>query len=220
GKDNIQLRESVDVEDKSTGIWRKPSEQRKTKIVCTIGPSTSTPEMIRKLAEAGMNVARMNMSHGDHASHKRFTGLVEEYNAQNADNVITIMLDTKQSRDGACDVDTLRDRRVICSIMWVIFAWGVEHNVELLSAKLAVDTTRKSNKISLSIMAVNRIKIGDLDELVYPHLAIHKNPEVKDMVSAVAELALSYLASDRDVKPDIKEVASKLEEINQLHKQI
>jgi len=50
--------------------------------VCTIGPSTSTPEMIHKLAEEGMNVARMNMSHGDHASHKKVIDLVKEYNAQ------------------------------------------------------------------------------------------------------------------------------------------
>lgn len=44
---------------------------RKTKIVCTIGPATSSPKMIRRLIEAGMNVARLNFSHGDHESHGR-----------------------------------------------------------------------------------------------------------------------------------------------------
>ncbi|KAF3336032.1 pyruvate kinase isozyme G [Carex littledalei] len=69
---------------------------RKTKIVCTIGPSTNTREMIWKLAEGGMNVACMNMSHGDHKSHKKVIDLVKEYNAENKDgNVIAIMLDTK-----------------------------------------------------------------------------------------------------------------------------
>jgi Pyruvate kinase, barrel domain len=68
---------------------------RKTKIVCTIGPSTNTKEMIWKLAEAGMNVARLNMSHGDHASHQKVIDLVKEYNAQSKDNVVAIMLDTK-----------------------------------------------------------------------------------------------------------------------------
>ncbi|XWS62109.1 hypothetical protein CRYUN_Cryun07bG0183100 [Craigia yunnanensis] len=71
------------------------SPRRKTKIVCTIGPSTSSREMIWKLAEAGMNVARLNMSHGDHASHKKTIDLVKEYNAQFEDKVIAIMLDTK-----------------------------------------------------------------------------------------------------------------------------
>ncbi|XP_068666255.1 plastidial pyruvate kinase 2-like [Aristolochia californica] len=81
--------------DSSVGMWSKPSVRRKTKIVCTIGPSTNTREMIWKLAEAGMNVARLNMSHGDHASHQKVVDLVKEYNAQSKDNVIAIMLDTK-----------------------------------------------------------------------------------------------------------------------------
>ncbi|KAJ4705907.1 Pyruvate kinase [Melia azedarach] len=81
--------------DTSVAMWTKPVVRRKTKIVCTIGPSTNTREMIWKLAEAGMNVARLNMSHGDHASHQKVIDLVKEYNAQSKDNVIAIMLDTK-----------------------------------------------------------------------------------------------------------------------------
>ncbi|KAI3681984.1 hypothetical protein L2E82_50294 [Cichorium intybus] len=69
--------------------------QRKTKIVCTIGPSSSSRDMIWKLAETGMNVARLNMSHGDHASHQKTIDLVKEYNAQFKEKVIAIMLDTK-----------------------------------------------------------------------------------------------------------------------------
>ncbi|KAL7146220.1 hypothetical protein ABFS83_06G025800 [Erythranthe nasuta] len=81
--------------DSSVGVWSKPTARRKTKIVCTIGPSTDTKEMIWKMAEAGMNVARLNMSHGDHKSHQKVIDLVKEYNAQSKDNVIAIMLDTK-----------------------------------------------------------------------------------------------------------------------------
>jgi pyruvate kinase len=44
---------------------------RRTKIVCTLGPATSSPEMIRRMIRAGMNVARVNFSHGDHESHGR-----------------------------------------------------------------------------------------------------------------------------------------------------
>lgn len=76
-------------------MWTKPTFQRKTKIVCTIGPSSASREMIWKLAETGMNVARLNMSHGDHNSHKKVIDLVKEYNAQSPENVIAIMLDTK-----------------------------------------------------------------------------------------------------------------------------
>jgi len=42
---------------------------RRTKIVCTIGPATSSPEMIEKLIKAGMNVARLNFSHGSYEEH-------------------------------------------------------------------------------------------------------------------------------------------------------
>lgn len=42
-----------------------------TKIVCTLGPATETEEMISELAEAGMDVVRLNFSHGDHETHAR-----------------------------------------------------------------------------------------------------------------------------------------------------
>src|SRR5690242_4927826 len=43
---------------------------RRAKIVCTLGPATSSEEQITALLKAGMNVARMNFSHGDHADHQ------------------------------------------------------------------------------------------------------------------------------------------------------
>ena len=44
-------------------------KRRRTKIVATVGPSSSSPEMIRKLISAGVDIFRLNMSHGDHATH-------------------------------------------------------------------------------------------------------------------------------------------------------
>jgi len=49
---------------------------RKTKIVCTIGPSSSSEETLRALIEAGMDVARLNFSHGTQAEHERVIGRV------------------------------------------------------------------------------------------------------------------------------------------------
>src|SRR6476620_5317465 len=43
---------------------------RRAKIVCTLGPATSSDVAIAALLDAGMNVARMNLSHGDHADHQ------------------------------------------------------------------------------------------------------------------------------------------------------
>lgn len=51
---------------------------RRAKIVCTLGPAVDTPERIRELIQAGMNVARLNMSHGTHADHERMYQMVRE----------------------------------------------------------------------------------------------------------------------------------------------
>ena len=45
--------------------------QNKTKIVCTIGPASESPEVMCQLMEAGMNIARLNFSHGDFSAHKK-----------------------------------------------------------------------------------------------------------------------------------------------------
>ena len=51
---------------------------RRAKIVCTLGPATSSPEAIRALVDAGMDVARLNMSHGSHADHEKVYRMVRE----------------------------------------------------------------------------------------------------------------------------------------------
>ncbi|WP_238782360.1 pyruvate kinase, partial [Prescottella equi] len=42
---------------------------RRTKIVCTLGPATASGDRVRELVESGMDVARLNFSHGEHADH-------------------------------------------------------------------------------------------------------------------------------------------------------
>ncbi|HWQ15868.1 MAG TPA: pyruvate kinase [Roseiflexaceae bacterium] len=51
---------------------------RRTKIVATIGPASGTPQMIERLLEAGMDVARLNFSHGTHEEHARRIGMLRE----------------------------------------------------------------------------------------------------------------------------------------------
>jgi pyruvate kinase len=52
--------------------------KRATKIVATIGPASSSAETVRELVRAGMNAARLNLSHGDHATHAERAGLVRQ----------------------------------------------------------------------------------------------------------------------------------------------
>ena len=51
---------------------------RRTKIVCTIGPASDSPEMLEKLIRAGMNVARLNFSHGSYEEHENKIKLIRE----------------------------------------------------------------------------------------------------------------------------------------------
>ena len=67
---------------------------RKTKIVCTIGPASESEEMIRKLCLAGMNVARLNFSHGTHEEHKKRIDTIKKVRKE-LNLPIAILLDTK-----------------------------------------------------------------------------------------------------------------------------
>lgn len=65
---------------------------RRTKIVCTIGPSTSSSSQLLKLAAQGMNVARLNMSHGDYSFHSEVISRVRQINTESP-FVVAVMLD-------------------------------------------------------------------------------------------------------------------------------
>ena len=66
----------------------------KTKIICTIGPASDNAEMLSKLMDAGMNVARLNFSHETHDNHAKRIRLIRNVSRKKNKNV-AIMLDTK-----------------------------------------------------------------------------------------------------------------------------
>ena len=60
-----------DTQDRREWIDGPAPLRRRAKIVCTIGPASDTEEMMRELMLRGMNVARLNFSHGSHEDHAR-----------------------------------------------------------------------------------------------------------------------------------------------------
>ncbi|HSP21597.1 MAG TPA: pyruvate kinase [Planococcus sp. (in: firmicutes)] len=85
---------------------------RKTKIVCTIGPASETPELLEALINAGMNVARLNFSHGNHEEHALRIKRIREAAAKTG-KIVGILLDTKgpeirthQMENDAIDLET------------------------------------------------------------------------------------------------------------------
>lgn len=67
---------------------------RRTKIICTMGPACTNEEMLKAMCLAGMNVARLNFSHGDHETHKKTIDLIKKVRSD-LKLPIAIMLDTK-----------------------------------------------------------------------------------------------------------------------------
>src|SRR5512137_757400 len=65
---------------------------RRTKIIATLGPASSSPEVIRQLIIAGMDVARLNFSHGSYESHEKIIKNLREISVE-LDIPVTIMQD-------------------------------------------------------------------------------------------------------------------------------
>lgn len=90
---------------------------RKTKIICTIGPATESYDMLKKMAQAGMNVVRLNMSHGDHASHAKVIKAIKTLNKE-LQHPIPLLLDTQgpEIRTGTLKNDLELKRGDIISV--------------------------------------------------------------------------------------------------------
>eukprot|EP00931_Biecheleriopsis_adriatica_P059908 TRINITY_DN35915_c0_g1_i1.p1 TRINITY_DN35915_c0_g1~~TRINITY_DN35915_c0_g1_i1.p1 ORF type:complete len:614 (+),score=97.03 TRINITY_DN35915_c0_g1_i1:70-1911(+) len=76
------------------------NDEQLTKMICTLGPASSSPETLRALMEAGMDVARLNFSHGDHESQLKLLTSVREVAEDMAKSglgyrPVAVMLDTK-----------------------------------------------------------------------------------------------------------------------------
>ena len=81
---------------------------RKTKIICTIGPASDTEEVLTRMCRAGMNVARLNFSHGTHQEHKEKFNLVKQVR-EKLSLPIAIMLDTKGPE---YRIKTFKDKKI------------------------------------------------------------------------------------------------------------
>lgn len=71
---------------------RTVMDKRRTKIICTIGPATGSAQMIEKLIKGGMNVARLNLSHGTYALHARYLKTIRRL-AKRLDKNVAILID-------------------------------------------------------------------------------------------------------------------------------
>ena len=114
---------------------------KKTKIICTMGPTTEKEGILDDLIANGMNCARFNFSHGDHAEHLgRITAVREA--AAKADKVISLILDTKgpemrlgEFRDGKVMLEK-GNRFVLTRIAFNGFGWYTGHYHRIATVKI------------------------------------------------------------------------------------
>ena len=73
-------------------IYNNSVMKKITKIICTIGPACATESILKEMNKEGMDIARLNMSHGNHESHQK---LIDEMVNLRNKNKIKLMIDTK-----------------------------------------------------------------------------------------------------------------------------
>lgn len=128
---------------------------RKTKIICTIGPATSSFEMLEKLYHAGMNVVRLNMSHGDHDSHRTIIKAIKSLNKK-VSYTIPVMLDTQgpEIRTGHRGVDlNLEEGQEITVV--VRGADDVEESSIHIDYEDLIETVQLGDKITVDNGLIN-----------------------------------------------------------------
>lgn len=152
---------------------------RKTKIICTIGPSSESEEMLIKMCKAGMSVARLNFSHGSHDEHQVKIDRIKRVRKQ-LNYPLAIMLDTKGPE---YRIKTFKD-----------------HSVELVEGDLFTLTTRDIEGDNTIVSVTYDKLIGELsigqDIYVSDGLIKLKVEELKD-TDAVCRVVLGGTLSDR-----------------------
>jgi pyruvate kinase len=112
----------------------------KTKIVCTLGPSTADDGVLREIMRAGMHVARLNFSHGTHETHGRTIERVKRLRTE-LDLPIAVMLDTKgpEIRIGSFEQKEVRLKKGQAFRLYARPAKGTERGVSITYPELIND---------------------------------------------------------------------------------
>jgi len=197
---------------------------KKTKIICTMGPTTESPGIMEKMIEAGMNVARFNFSHGDHAEHSVRIAMVRAA-AGRVKKPVAILLDTKGPEmrlgnfiDGKVTIQqgqkfiiTSRDvegTKEICSVNHEFLPQEVVAGNQILLADglvcLNVDFVEGDD---IHTTVLNTGVIGNRKRVAAPGVAVNLPPlseqDIKDVLFAAAEgmdfVAASFIQRAADV---------------------
>ena len=204
--------------------------RRKTKIICTLGPASESPETMKKLIDAGMNVARFNFSHGSHEEHLGRLKTLRKLRKETG-KPVAALLDTKgpeirlrNFKDGGVDladnqIFTLTTRDVegtqdIVSITYKDLPKDVSEGVHILIDDGLVEmVVQKVNDADITCRVVNGGHISDKKGVNVPNVELSMpfvSPrDYKDLVFGVQEdfdfVAASFTRTAQDIK-DIRKI--------------
>lgn len=175
----------------------------KTKIVCTIGPACSDLETLKDMIRAGMNVARFNMSHGTHESHRELMNLVKQARFE-LGVPVAIMLDTKgpeiricQFKNGKVELKAGQD-----------FALTTEkvvgdNSIVSVTYKKLPSIVQKGTRILLNDGLIELVVLKKTNNVIYTQVKVGGELSNNKSISVPSvELNMEYL-SDVD-KSDLK----------------
>ena len=208
---------------------------KKTKIICTMGPSTGKPERIEQLIEAEMNVARFNFSHGDHAEHTVRINMLRAAAAKKKIPV-AVLLDTKGPEmrlgnfvEGKVTIEqgqkfilTSRDvegTKEICSVNHRHLPQEVAPgNQILLSDGLICLAVDKVEGDDIYTTVLNTGVIGNRKRVAAPGVSVNLPPlseqDIKDVLFAAKEGMDFIAASFIQRAADVLTIRKLLEEAN------
>jgi len=212
---------------------------RKTKIVCTIGPSSQDEEIFKELILNGLNVARLNFSHGTHAEHKEkiitIKKVREELNTQTA-----IMLDTKGPEIRVRDFETgqaelakgqdfiLTTREItgndkIVSVTYSQFANDIKKGDTILidDGLISMEAVEIINNTDVKCLVKNGGTVKNKKGINVPNVQINlpalTDGDISDIKFGI-ELGIDYIAASFIRKAnDVIEIRRVLEEENAGH---
>ena len=159
---------------------------RKTKIVCTIGPASSSEEVFAEMCKAGLNVARLNFSHGTHEEHQQKFDMIHKVRKA-LGLPIAIMLDTKGPEYRICtfknkkillqdgDAFTFTTRQVEGdeTIVGVSYA-GLSSDTVLVNNGLVIFTVERIEGTEIHCRVVVGGELSDRKSMSFPHKVIEQ----------------------------------------------
>ena len=197
---------------------------RKTKIVCTIGPASSSEEVFADMCKAGLNVARLNFSHGTHEEHQQKFDMIRKVRKK-LDLPVAIMLDTKgpefrirtfknkkiMLKDGGLFTFTTRQIDGDETIVSVSYA-GLAHDLSvgdtvLVNNGLVIFEVEKIEGTEIHCRVVTGGELSDCKSMSFPHKVldqVYLSEQDKDdllfgIQNGIDFVAASFVSRKQDV---------------------